>query len=129
MKAFLADTSPDAYEKLIDRLLASPRYGERWGRFWLDLAGLRRLRRQARARPASAARLALPRLRHQSFNADKPYDRFLLEQLAGDELADYASARRSRRSFTTTSWRPASSAWPRTRPGRTSPASSRTASR
>ena len=39
VKAFLADKSPDAYEKLIDRLLASPRYGERWGRFWLDLAG------------------------------------------------------------------------------------------
>ncbi len=39
MKAFLADDSPDAYEKLIDRLLASPRYGERWGRYWLDLAG------------------------------------------------------------------------------------------
>src|SRR6266545_3382270 len=38
VKAFLADTSPDAYEKLIDRLLASPRYGERWGRYWLDLA-------------------------------------------------------------------------------------------
>ena len=39
MKAFLADQSPDAYEKLIDRLLASPRYGEHWARYWLDAAG------------------------------------------------------------------------------------------
>jgi len=93
VKAFLADQSPDAYEKLIDRLLASPRYGERWGRYWLDVAGYadsEGKREQDLPRPYAW------RYRDyviQSFNADKPYDRFLLEQLAGDELADYANAK------------------------------------
>jgi mono/diheme cytochrome c family protein len=92
VQAFLADTSPDAYEKLIDRLLASPRYGERWGRFWLDVAGYadsEGKREQDLPRPNAW------RYRDyviKSFNADKPYDRFLLEQLAGDELADYENA-------------------------------------
>ncbi|HUR53686.1 MAG TPA: PSD1 and planctomycete cytochrome C domain-containing protein, partial [Gemmataceae bacterium] len=93
VKAFLADDSPDAYEKLIDRLLASPRYGEHWGRYWLDLAGYadsEGKREQDLPRPHAW------RYRDyviQSFNADKPYDRFLVEQLAGDELADYAAAK------------------------------------
>jgi hypothetical protein len=93
VKAFLADNSPDAYEKLIDRLLASPRYGERWGRYWLDLAGYadsEGKREQDLPRP-HAWRYRDYVIR--SFTADKPYDRFLLEQLAGDELADYASAK------------------------------------
>lgn len=87
--AFLADDEPDAFERLIDRLLASPRYGERWGRYWLDLAGYadsEGKREQDLPRPHAW------RYRDyviQSFNADKPYDRFLLEQLAGDELAAY----------------------------------------
>jgi hypothetical protein len=93
VKAFLADTSPDAYEKLIDHFLASPRYGERWGRYWLDLAGYadsEGKREQDLSRPYAC------RYRDyviNSFNADKPYDRFLLEQIAGDELADYEHAR------------------------------------
>jgi cytochrome c553 len=93
LTAFLADTAPDAYEKLIDRLLASPRYGERWGRYWLDLAGYadsEGRREQDLPRPHAW------RYRDyviKSFNADKPYNRFLLEQLAGDELVDYASAK------------------------------------
>ncbi|MBI4659030.1 MAG: PSD1 domain-containing protein [Verrucomicrobia bacterium] len=88
--AFLSDHSPDAYERLIDRLLASPRYGERWGRHWLDVAGYSDVegrREQHLPRPFAY------RYRDyviQAFNADKPYDRFLLEQIAGDELADYA---------------------------------------
>ncbi len=90
--AFLADRAPDAYEKMIDRLLASPRYGERWGRFWLDLAGYadsEGKREQDLPRPhAWRYRDYVVR----SFNADKPYSRFLLEQLAGDELADYERA-------------------------------------
>jgi cytochrome c553 len=92
LQAFLTDTSPDAYERLIDRLLASPRYGERWTRFWLDLAGYadsEGKREQDLPRPAAW------RYRDyviRSFNADKPYDRFLLEQIAGDELADYEQA-------------------------------------
>src|SRR5262249_60926379 len=87
-----ADPSADAYEKLIDRLLASPRYGERWGRHWLDLAGYadsEGKREQDLPRPhAWRYRDYVVR----SFNADKPFDRFLLEQIAGDELADYEGA-------------------------------------
>ncbi len=92
VKAFLADKSPDAYEKLVDRLLSSPRYGERWGRFWLDLAGYadsEGKREQDLPRP-QAWRYRDYVIR--AFNSDKPYDRFLLEQLAGDELADYEHA-------------------------------------
>jgi mono/diheme cytochrome c family protein len=92
VRAFLADRAPDAYERMIDRLLASPRYGERWGRFWLDLAGYadsEGKREQDLPRP-HAWRYRDYVIR--SFNADKPYDRFLLEQLAGDELADYENA-------------------------------------
>jgi mono/diheme cytochrome c family protein len=92
VEAFLADRAPDAYEKMIDRLLASPRYGERWGRFWLDLAGYadsEGKREQDLPRP-HAWRYRDYVIR--SFNADKPYDRFLTEQLAGDELADYENA-------------------------------------
>ena len=92
VEAFLADMSEDAYERLIERLLASPRYGERWGRYWLDLAGY--------ADSEGKREQDLPRphaWRYRDYviralNNDKPYDRFLLEQIAGDELADYESA-------------------------------------
>jgi hypothetical protein len=90
--SFLADPDPAAYEKMIDRLLASPRYGERWGRHWLDLAGYadsEGKREQDLPRP-HAWRYRDYVIR--SLNADKPYDRFLLEQLAGDELANYEKA-------------------------------------
>ena len=90
---FVASKDPQAYEKLIDRLLASPRYGERWARYWLDLAGYA---------DSEGGKLAadLPRpvaFRYRdyvirAFNADKSYDRFLMEQIAGDELADYEQA-------------------------------------
>jgi hypothetical protein len=83
--AFLADHSADAYEKMVDRLLASSRHGERWARHWLDLV-----------RYADSDGYNLDDYRPQawhfrdyvirSFNADKPYDRFVQEQLAGDEL-------------------------------------------
>jgi hypothetical protein len=92
MQAFVADASPNAYEKLIDRLLESPRYGERWGHYWLDLAGYadsEGKREQDLPRPFAW------RYRDyviRSFNADKPYDRFLLEEIAGDELAEYEHA-------------------------------------
>jgi cytochrome c553 len=92
VRDFLADPAPDAYERLIDRLLASPRYGERWGRYWLDLAGYADSdgkREQDLPRP-HAWRYRDYVIR--AFNADKPYDRFLLEQIAGDELADYEHA-------------------------------------
>ncbi len=92
VEAFLADTSTSAYERLIDRLLASPRYGERWGRHWLDVAGYADCegRREQHLPRNFAWRYRDYVIR--SFNADKPYDRFLVEQIAGDELVDYENA-------------------------------------
>jgi hypothetical protein len=92
-KAFLADQSPNAYEKLIDRLLASPRYGEHWARYWLDAAGY--ADSEGGKMTSDDPRPLAWRYRDyviRSLNADKPYDRFLLEQIAGDELADYEHA-------------------------------------
>ncbi len=83
--AFVRDSSPGAYEKLIDRLLASPHYGERWGRHWLDLARFA----ESDGFEHDAARPHSWRYRDyviNSFNADKPYDRFIREQIAGDEI-------------------------------------------
>ncbi|MEI8021980.1 MAG: DUF1549 domain-containing protein, partial [Schlesneria sp.] len=83
---FVSDASPDAYEKLLDRLLASPHYGERWGRKWLDLA-----------RYADTNGYEKDRKRTMwpyrdwvinAINADIPYDQFTIEQLAGDMLPD-----------------------------------------
>jgi hypothetical protein len=85
--AFVADTRPDAWERVIDRLLASPRYGEKWGRFWLDLvryADTNGFERDGDKPDAWKYRDWVV----QAFNDDKPYDRFVLEQLAGDELPD-----------------------------------------
>ncbi|MGE3819970.1 MAG: PSD1 and planctomycete cytochrome C domain-containing protein [Isosphaeraceae bacterium] len=90
--AFLADSAPDAYERLIDRLLASPRYGERWGRHWLDLAGYAD---SEGILAADHVRSAAWRYRDwvvKAFNADLPYDTFLRRQIAGDEFADYWTA-------------------------------------
>ncbi len=87
--AFLADSRPDAYERLVERLLASPAYGERWGRHWLDLAGYAD---SEGILDADYVRAAAWRYRDwvvRALNADKPYDRFLWEQIAGDELTDY----------------------------------------
>jgi len=84
--AFLADRRPDAYERVVDRLLASPRYGERWARHWLDLARYA----ESEGFKADETRPNAWRYRDyviQSFNEDKPYDQFLREQLAGDEIA------------------------------------------
>jgi len=92
VEAFLADSDPQAYETQIDRLLASPRYGERWGRHWLDLAGYSDSEGK---REQDLPRKAAYRYRDyviRSINADKPYDRFLVEQIAGDELVDYEHA-------------------------------------
>ncbi len=83
--AFVNDSAADAYEKLVDRLLASPRYGERMALFWLDLARYA----ESDGFKADDARPNAWRYRDyviRSFNDDKPYDRFVREQLAGDEL-------------------------------------------
>jgi hypothetical protein len=85
IQAFVADRSPDAYEKLVDRLLASPRYGERWGRHWLDVAHYGESHGYDKDKPR---RNAWPYRDYviRAFNQDKPYARFVEEQLAGDAL-------------------------------------------
>jgi len=83
--AFIADHAPDAYERLVDRLLASPHYGEAWGRHWLDLVRYAETNGYER----DSAKPHAWRYRDYvigAFNQDKPYDRFLHEQLAGDEI-------------------------------------------
>jgi mono/diheme cytochrome c family protein len=84
--AFVGDPSPDADERVVDRLLASPRYGQRWGQHWLDLV------RFAESEGFEYDRHIPDGWRYRdyvidSLNRDKPFDRFLVEQLAGDELA------------------------------------------
>ena len=85
--AFLADAAPDAYARMIDRLLDSPRYGERWGRHWLDIAGYADSDGYSDADPPRAYAYKYRDYVIRSFNADKPFDQFIAEQLAGDELA------------------------------------------
>lgn len=88
---FVNDPDPGAYEKLIDRLLASPRYGERWARHWLDLvryADTNSYERDGEKPNAWRFRDYVIR----SFNDDKPYDQFIKEQLAGDELDEVTDA-------------------------------------
>ncbi|MCL4691440.1 MAG: DUF1553 domain-containing protein [Candidatus Hydrogenedentes bacterium] len=83
--AFVSDPDPDAYEKLVERLLDSPRYGERWGRHWLDVVhygdthGYDKDKRRDHAWPYRDYVI-------RALNADKPYDRFIREQIAGDVL-------------------------------------------
>jgi hypothetical protein len=86
MQAFLADDSPTAYAKVVDRLLASQQYGERWGRHWLDVARYADTAGDNADYPVPEARLYRDYV-IDSFNADKPYDQFVREQLAGDILA------------------------------------------
>ena len=83
--AFVQDPDPRAYEKLVDRLLASPRYGERWGRHWLDVAHYGESHGYDKDKPR---RNAWPYRDYviRSFNEDKPYARFVREQVAGDVL-------------------------------------------
>ncbi len=88
---FLSDDRPDAYERLVERLLASPAYGERWGRHWLDVARYADTAGETADFPVPHAW----RYRNYvitSFNADKPYDQFVREQIAGDLLARSAPA-------------------------------------
>jgi len=90
VRAFESDKSPGAYERLVDKLLASPRYGERWARHWLDVV---------RFAETTGFEVNTPRPNAwpyrdyviRSFNEDKPYDRFILEQLAGDVFGEDAA--------------------------------------
>jgi hypothetical protein len=94
--AFLADDSPEAFSRVIDRLLESPAYGERWGRHWLDVARYA----DSNGLDENVAQGNAWRYRDyvvSSLNRDKPYDQFILEQLAGDLLpTDDAGLRRER---------------------------------
>jgi hypothetical protein len=86
-QAFLADPSADAYAHVVDDLLARPQYGERWGRHWLDVARYAETNGYER----DGAKPSAWRYRDyviDALNGDKPYDRFVIEQLAGDELPD-----------------------------------------
>ena len=82
---FMNDSSPDAWEKVIDRLLASPRYGERQARFWMDLVHYAETHGHDEDKPRPNAWPYRDYL-IRSFNADKPYPRFIEEQIAGDAL-------------------------------------------
>jgi hypothetical protein len=89
IEAFLADRSSDAYERRVEHYLASPHYGERWGKYWLDAAGYADSNGYFNA---DSDRPLAYRYRDyviDSFNRDKPYDLFVREQLAGDEMAGY----------------------------------------
>lgn len=100
MDAFLADKSPEAFEKVIDRLLESPRYGERWGRHWLDVVRYADTSGNASDYPVPQAY----RYRDwviRAFNRDLPYDQFLREQLAGDLLPGGTDAERFDRTVAT----------------------------
>jgi len=92
---FLTDESPDAYERQVDRLLASPHFGERWGRHWLDVAGYV----DTVGFDVDVDQIITSERKWlyrdyviHAFNDDKPYDRFLHEQLAGDELVNWRQA-------------------------------------
>lgn len=87
VEAFVADPSDQAWERLIDRLLESPHYGEKWGRHWLDLVRFA----ETNSYESDDVKPHAWRYRDyviRAFNSDKPYDRFVREQLAGDELPD-----------------------------------------
>ena len=87
VKAFEADSSPNAFEKIVDQLLKRPQYGEKWGRHWLDLVRYAETNGYERDNPKPE----VWRYRDyviRAFNEDKPYDRFIREQLAGDEFKE-----------------------------------------
>jgi hypothetical protein len=95
VQSFVADCAPDAFERLVDRLLASPHYGERWGRHWLDAAGYVDAIGTDNDATIIEERERIWKYRDyviRAFNQDTPFDRFLVEQLAGDELVDWRSA-------------------------------------
>lgn len=86
---FVADDSPDTYERMVERYLASPHYGERWGKFWLEAAGYADSNGYFNA---DSDRPLAYRYRDyviRSFNADKPFDQMVREQIAGDELCGF----------------------------------------
>jgi hypothetical protein len=101
VSAFLADDQPDAFARVVDRLLASPHYGERWGRHWLDVARYS----DSNGMDENLAQTNAWRYRDyviSSFNHDLPYDRFVREQIAGDLLPAEADEGRNRQRWIAT---------------------------
>lgn len=89
VELYLQDSSVDAYEQMVDRYLASPRYGERWGKFWLDTAGYADSNGYFNADTDRPLAYRYRDYVVRSINADKPFDAFVREQLAGDEMSGY----------------------------------------
>jgi len=88
VQAFVDDKSPNAWEKVLDSLMASPHYGEQWGRHWLDVAGYS----DSRGDAGDSDREVAWKYRDyviQAFNKNKPINQFMLEQMAGDQLVNY----------------------------------------
>jgi hypothetical protein len=100
MEAFLVDPSAKAFEKVVDRLLASPRYGERWGRHWLDVARYADTSGNASDYPVPQAHLYRDWV-IRAFNRDLPYDQFLREQIAGDLMPGGTATERAERIIAT----------------------------
>ena len=97
---FVNDESPAAFEKVVDRLLASPQFGERWGRHWLDVARFA----ESSGKQVNFNYPHAWRYRDYviaAFNADKPYDRFIKEQIAGDLLPAADPAQRAEQTIAT----------------------------
>ncbi|MBI3837500.1 MAG: PSD1 domain-containing protein [Planctomycetia bacterium] len=97
IKTFLDDSGADAYERMVERFLASPHYGERWGKYWLDAAGYADSNGYFNA---DSDRPLAYRYRDyvvRALNQDKPFDRFVLEQIAGDELSGFVPGREATR--------------------------------
>src|SRR5205085_5500798 len=96
VEAFLADTRPDAYERLVDRLLASPHFGERWARHWLDVVGYADtvgFDIDSNLIIQSEGKWRYRDYVIAAFNKDLPFDQFVREQIAGDEMVDWRRAR------------------------------------
>jgi mono/diheme cytochrome c family protein len=93
VEKYLEDESPKAYERMIGDLLDSPHYGERWGKYWLDAVGYADTEGHSDVNPIRPHAYRYRDYVIRSLNNDKPYDQFLLEQIAGDELFDYKSAK------------------------------------
>ena len=84
--AFVADKSPNAWEKVVDRLLASPHYGEQWGRHWLDVVRFAEIAMATSTTRIAPTPGAIAITWSRASISDKPYDEFVKEQLAGDEM-------------------------------------------
>ena len=91
--AFLGDTAADAYERMVERYLASPHYGERWGKYWLDAAGYADSNGYFNADTDRPLAYRYRDYVVRSLNEDKPFDRFVREQIAGDELSGFVPGR------------------------------------